>query len=113
MRARRTSAINRLAWWGAFLPWLGSVHGGPVPVVTKVTELADKITAIEAGAAGDGFGVWLADVGDTNGDGSLNIADPIALLAYLFASAAKPPSPNSCGLDWQADDLDCRDAICQ
>ncbi|MBN1441262.1 MAG: hypothetical protein JXA90_01070, partial [Planctomycetes bacterium] len=31
--------------------------------------------------------------GDSNGDGDLNISDPIYLLAYLFLGGPAPPPP--------------------
>ncbi len=38
--------------------------------------------------------------GDVNGDGSMNISDPIDLAYYLFGSG---PIPDSCAQVWDAD----------
>jgi len=40
-----------------------------------------------------------AGTGDVNGDWRINVSDPIALLAYLFADG---PPPVSCGVCWPA-----------
>ena len=42
------------------------------------------------------------------GAGSLNVADGIALLGYLFSGAAAPPPPfDACGIDPTPDALEC------
>lgn len=48
------------------------------------------------------------DAGDVNDDGRADIADPIAFLSNLFASAGPLPAPfGSCGMDPTDDELDC------
>ena len=45
---------------------------------------------------------------DSNDDGTLNIADAIALLGYLFNGATPPPPPfPDCGIDPTVDALEC------
>ncbi|MBT6541498.1 MAG: hypothetical protein HOM39_08035, partial [Planctomycetes bacterium] len=45
---------------------------------------------------------------DSNDDGTLNIADAIALLSYLFSGASAPPAPfPDCGIDPTVDALEC------
>jgi len=45
---------------------------------------------------------------DSKDDGTLNIADAIALLGYLFNGASAPPPPfPDCGIDPTSDALEC------
>ena len=45
---------------------------------------------------------------DVNDSGLLDISDPLALLAYLFANGAEPPLPGAePGIDWTPDKLTC------
>jgi hypothetical protein len=49
------------------------------------------------------------DASDVNDDGTVNQADPIWLLSYLFTSGPLPPAPfPDCGADPTDDILDCK-----
>lgn len=48
------------------------------------------------------------DACDINDDGSVDIGDPITLLANLFSSGPNPPPPSNCGDDPTPDSLDCQ-----
>jgi hypothetical protein len=56
------------------------------------------------------------DASDIDDDGSLNIADPINYLAYLFSGGPPPAAPNpvtGCGEDViDTDSLDCEEMNC-
>ncbi|MBT7129826.1 MAG: hypothetical protein HN891_03865 [Planctomycetes bacterium] len=48
------------------------------------------------------------DSADGNDDGLVDLADPIALLGYLFNGATPPPPPfPDCGIDPTPDALEC------
>jgi hypothetical protein len=49
------------------------------------------------------------DAADINDDGSMNIADSVYLLTYLFAGGTTPPDPfgATCGYDPTSDGLRC------
>ena len=48
------------------------------------------------------------DAHDVNDDGIVNIADPLALLSYLFSGGMAPPAPlQACGPDPTPDGLEC------
>ncbi len=50
------------------------------------------------------------DAADTNDDGALNIADPLALLRFLFTGGPAPAAPgDTCGPDPTEDPLGCSD----
>ncbi|MCA8961023.1 MAG: hypothetical protein KDC38_10950 [Planctomycetes bacterium] len=53
------------------------------------------------------------DAADVNDDGGLTIADPVSLLASLFAGSAPPPPPYpDCGADRTVDTLTCLAGSC-
>ena len=55
-----------------------------------------------------GKGLSCQDACDSNDDGVLNIADPIALLNHLFADGGPLPAPHpGCGPDGTPDSLEC------
>ena len=59
------------------------------------------------------FDLDCEDAADLNNDGTINIADPIYLLAFLFSSGDAIPAPfPECGFDLDIDLLDCNTAIC-
>jgi len=72
-------------------------------------DIADAVTALDILFMG-GDSPACADSCDTNDDGQLNIADPIALLTWLFGSGTPLPPPHpGCGQDPTVDSLDCLD----
>jgi len=48
--------------------------------------------------------------GDANGDGSLDVADPVFILVFLFAAGAPPPCENTANADGE-DDINVTDAV--
>ncbi|MCA8960019.1 MAG: hypothetical protein KDC38_05880 [Planctomycetes bacterium] len=74
--------------------------------------LADAV--VQLGVLFSGDMVLCLDSCDTNDDGSLDLADPIALLQYLFSLGAPPAPPfPSCGIDGTVDTVGCdSDAGC-
>lgn len=70
-------------------------------------DIADAVTALDILFMG-GASPACTDSCDTNDDGQLNIADPIALLTWLFGSGTPLPAPHpGCGQDPTVDSLDC------
>ena len=53
--------------------------------------------------------VTCLDAADANDDGSVNIVDPVSILAWAFNGALPPPDPgpDECGTDPTDDDLGC------
>ena len=50
---------------------------------------------------------------DVNGDGTLNLADPISLLTYGFGGGAAPPAPfPNCGVETAPGALECNQTGC-
>lgn len=71
-----------------------------------LVNIADAILGLGILFAGDGP-ANCEDACDTNDDGSMDISDPIYLLATLFSAGPNPPAPNSCGDDPTPDSLSC------
>jgi len=79
----------------------GSV--GSSPTVT----ISDAIIILQ-GLFMPGFDLLCQDAADVDDDGFLTIADPIALLGWLFQGGPTPASPGpGCGTDPTPDALDC------
>jgi hypothetical protein len=52
------------------------------------------------------------DAADLNDDETLNIADVVRLLMWLFADSPPPPPPTVCGPDPGGEILGCAESVC-
>lgn len=73
----------------------------------RAVTVMDGIVILEA-LFEEGTELTCPDAADVNDDGFVDISDPIALFAYLFAGGLAPPAPCSCeGPDPTPDRLGC------
>ena len=74
-----------------------------------IIDISDPIGLLESLYGGGGLPRCI-DACDANDDGTVNIADAIYTLGYLFNDGAKPPIPfGDPGLDWTPDYFGCDD----
>ena len=85
------SDFEEVAWDGNASAYSPGLDLDPLAVDTDLDGFGDgmEVAAEHNPLDGTDSPVW----GDINDDGSVNIADPIALLAYLFSSGSRPPAP--------------------
>ncbi|MHC4934847.1 MAG: purple acid phosphatase family protein [Planctomycetota bacterium] len=74
---------------------------------SQTVTISDAIIILQ-GLFMPGFDLLCQDAADVDDDGALTIADPIALLGWLFQGGPTPASPGpGCGTDPTPDALDC------
>jgi hypothetical protein len=90
--------------FGSSPQWGATVDGGPLRFRSVIFTSVFTLGFLFQGTTTPNC----LDALDTSDDGQVNIADPVALLGYLFASAPPPPAPFSLeGPDRTADGLLC------
>jgi len=95
-----------------FMPGIALFKRGEVNGDERV-DLADAVAI--CWSLFDGLPLGCKDAADVNDDGTINLADPVYLLSYLFLGAAPPPPPGpyAAWYDPTPDGLDCSEGAPQ